>query len=530
VVKRFLVFLPLVALASVVTYYHANLDSGVTSGNTLESVLTPSNVVNLRKLGAYSTDGYTFGQPLYAPGVTISGVSRNLVIQATLANTVYAFDADVPGSSPIWSHNLGTPRATYPNNSGANTFAYGKPLGIVSTPAIDPGNNTLFVVSQSSVPAYTLFKLNLSTGATISSVVISGHVLGTGDPVGGDDVTPPNLNFNAGFEYVQRPGLVISQGRVYVAFGGTDLDPYHGWLFAYNTSNLSQAGIFCDTPNGAGGSIWQSGGAPSVDAAGNIYVTTGNGDYDGTSNYGETVLKLSPTLTVLDHFTPANWPTLNSDDSDVSSSRFILIPGTTQGVIAAKDFNVYLLSTGCMGGLQGSGSGCPLQTFKSFSSGVAGDSSGSYGGMFLNNALFLPTTTSDVGATVGSMYKFGFSAGSFNTTALASNVNTWSFPGAAQMTGSSNGASSGLVWITTGASSSFAAVQPGTLRALDAGTLAELWNSGSALGTLAKFAAPTVANGKVFVATQDSQLAVFGLLSTSGLRGFATMRGSATLR
>ena len=520
--KRFLllVFLPVLVLASI-AYYHANLDTSTTSGNTSESTLTPGNVGRVKLLGRYSTDGYTFGQPLYAPGVTISGASRNLVIQATLNNTVYAFDADLPGSAAVWSHHLGSPRITYPNNSGPNTFAYGQPLGIVSTPVIDGSN--LFVVGQSSAPAYTLYKLNLTTGATISSVVISGKVVGTGDPVGGDDVTPPFLNFNAGFEYVQRPGLIVSQGKVYIAFGSTDLDPYHGWLFAYDTSTLSQVGIFCDTPNGAGGSIWESGGAPAVDSSGNIYVTTGNGDYDGTSNFGETVLKLSPTLSLLDHFTPATWASLNSTDSDVSASRFILIPGSTLGVIAAKDFTVYVVDSTCMGGLQGSGSGCPLQTFKTINA-TAGAFTGSFGGMFMNNLLYLPVRN----GAAGNLYSYTFSSGSFNSTPAASNINTWLSN--AQITGTSNGASSGLVWIATAAASSFSTVQPGTLRALDAGTLTELWNSGSSLGTLAKFSAPTIADGKVFVANQDSQIVAFGLLNSSGFRGQTTLRGAATIR
>jgi hypothetical protein len=48
-----------------------------------------------------------------------------------------------------------------------------------------------------------------------------------------------------------------------------------------------QLGAVVTTPNRLGGSIWQAGRAPAVDEKGNIYVVTGNGDYDGVANFSE---------------------------------------------------------------------------------------------------------------------------------------------------------------------------------------------------------------------------------------------------
>ena len=62
----------------------------------------------------------------------------------------------------------------------------------------------------------------------------------------------------------------------------------------------------------------------------------------------------------------------------------------------------------------------------------------------------------------------------------------------------------------------------------DAGTLTEFFYASA--GTMAKYASPTVANGRVYVATEDSNILVFGLLNSSGMRGAAVIRGGATLR
>ena len=63
------------------------------------------------------------------------------------------------------------------------------------------------------------------------------------------------------------------------------------------------------SPNGNGAGIWQSGGAPATDATGDIYFATGNGNFDantGGVDYGDSILKLSTSGSVLDYFTPYN--------------------------------------------------------------------------------------------------------------------------------------------------------------------------------------------------------------------------------
>ena len=98
---------------------------------------------------------------------------------------------------------------------------------------------------------------------------------------------------------------------------------------SYNAADLTQQiGVFQTTPQGQGGAIWQSGRAPAADDAGNTYLITGNGDYDGVNNFGESFVKLSGTSPVLkDWYTPANWQMLSDQDDDLSAGP-ALIPGT----------------------------------------------------------------------------------------------------------------------------------------------------------------------------------------------------------
>jgi hypothetical protein len=363
--------------------------------------------------------------------------------------------------------------------------------------------------------------LSLTTGAILQSITITGQVVGTGDTNGSPDTTSgPNLIFWAQC-HIQRAPITLANGNVYVAFASYDTAPYHGWVFGYDKTTLSPVGVFCTTPNGEGGGIWN--GGITVDGSGNLYVATGNGDYDGTANYGDTLVKLSPTLSLLDWFTPSNQAELEAIDADVSAGIPMLIPGTTKIVIAGKDFNVYVVDTTCMGHLQGS-SGCTLQTFVTSVAGFDGDS-GSYGGMLMNNRLYLPTTN-------GFLYGFAFNGTTFNTTPMLSGQ-TYAWPGAAQISGSSNGSANGIVWIVSPDSESGETIATGTVRALDPVSLVEIWNSGTvagdSLGNIAKFNAPTVANGRLYIGTVDGQVSVYGAVPRYTFQGKTAISGKITI-
>ena len=150
--------------------------------------------------------------------------------------------------------------------------------------------------------------------------------------------------------HLQRPGLLLSGERIFTAFGSHgDADPYHGWVFAHDAATLELRGVLCTTPNGAQGGVWQAGEGLVADRDGFVYVGTGNGDTDvsaGTApadrNYGECLLKIRAADGVLTVAAVANvFEDPSGGDDDFGASSPTLLPGGRM-VGGGKDGNFYL--------------------------------------------------------------------------------------------------------------------------------------------------------------------------------------------
>src|SRR5579859_2254957 len=315
-----------------------------------ETTLTPANVnVNqFGKLAARPVIGDIYAQPLYVSGVTIPGQgTHNVVYVATAHNLVYAFDADdtsAAGNTPLWSVDFGAAgdvnlppftQTTSPGGLSTGDVWDGE-AGVMSTPVIDLTTQTMYVVSHhqvtSTTGAHYLHALDITTGAEKFNgpTQVTGSVPGTGEGSSGgqlplDDDTQ-----------LQRPSLTLLNGNVYFAFGGSaDRTPFHGWVFGYSASNLTQAtGVYCDTANHWGGGIWSEFGLATDGTY--LYVGTGNGVFDVTStsqgpDYGSSVIKLDPSggqIRYVDSFTPSNEAYLGTQDLDIGVTGPVLIPGT----------------------------------------------------------------------------------------------------------------------------------------------------------------------------------------------------------
>jgi outer membrane protein assembly factor BamB len=148
--------------------------------NTQETALTPANVnVNsFGKLFTHTTDGVTYAQPLYVPGLRMSdGVVHNVVFVATEHDSVYAFDADSNGganANPIWQVSLIS--TAHGAAAGATTVPWVPALlndiepeiGITGTPVINPATNTMYVVAASEEGGQYVMRLhalNILNGA-----------------------------------------------------------------------------------------------------------------------------------------------------------------------------------------------------------------------------------------------------------------------------------------------------------------------------------------------------------------------------
>ena len=499
---------PLSAQQDVLT---GSYDNSRTNANLNETILTPANVntSGFGKLFSLSVDGQIYAQPLYQQNVAIAGQgSHNVVFIATMHNSVYAFDADTPGT-PLWSVNLGpsVPTSNYLSDVGAYTDIAVE-NGILSTPVIDSSTGTLYAVAatfENGSYIYRLHALDTSSGSERfgAPVAIAMQVPGIGD-----NSTDGTVSFD-GSQHIQRPALLLANGYVYVTFGSHgDAAPYHGWIVSYSAQNVqNQAAIFNATPNGSAGAIWQSGRGPAADAAGNVYAVTSNGDSDFTSNFSSCTLKLDPNqLTIADWFAPFNYQILNDGDEDLGTSGPLLIPNTNYLVTGGKAGVLYLIDQNSMG-----------QTSSNNSQILQSVNTGGFGifNMALWNRTDGPILYTHIANAPVTAWKM--SGGQFSTSPVAQTLNGFTVPFQG-MTLSANGTQpgSGILWVT--GTSAWPLPAAGILHAYNADGLAEVWNSsmnsGDAMGGFVKFANLTVANGKVYVPTADDQLLVYGLTAS----------------
>ena len=492
--------LPCVAAAQVnVLMQHNNLAR--TGANLKETILTPANV-NEKHFGMlfkHVVDDQLYSQPLVVTNVKIGSGWHDVVYVTTVNNSVYAFDAnDASATAPLWHVNFGTPASVADADFGCSDIN-GK-MGIIGTPAINAEKTILYVVSLTKAGGkfvQRLHALDLATGADLpqSPIIIQAP-----------DFDPLLQN--------QRPALLLSSGNVYIGYSShCDKDPYHGFLFSYNATSLKQVGVFNTSPGGDGASIWQSGQAPAVDEQGNIYFDTGNGSWNGKTQFSESFLKLDPQLHLLDWFTPTNHFQLDKDDLDLDSSGSTLIPGTDLVLGGGKQGVIYLLHRDHFGHL---GDEHAIQHFQ-------------ITGSHLHNVVYWKSAKN--GALLylwgqrDRLQVYKFDGDKLDETPLIVRPQRNQGHPGAMLSLSANGDSDGILWAAihfTG--DSWQESRPGILHAYDADDINhELWNSlqdaaRDNCNNYSKMAPPTVANGKVYLAsfgTQNigtGQLCVYGLL------------------
>lgn len=509
---------------SVLTQHNDNTRAGL---NDNETLLTTGNV-NLARFGKLFTlpvDDQVYAQPLVAGKVNVGGAPHNVVYVATVNNTLYAFDGD--NGKLYWQKNFTASGMRPPTNvdmtgaCGGQYSDFSGRIGIVGTPVIDAASHTIYFIARSTNGTsfvQDLHAVDILSGTDIATPTrIAATYSGNGDgSVNGV------ISFDARKQN-QRQALTLVNGVVYVSFAShCDWGPYHGWILGYDAGTLQQKVVYNATPDGYSAGMWESGNGMAADAAGDLYVVTGNGSVgisgDPTSprNRGESALKLTrsgTTLQVASYFTPWNYEYLESRDLDYGGMGAFLIPNSNFFLTGSKDATLYLLNKDAMGGYT-PGANQVQQTI-SLSANASVHCQPAYYKGAEKEYVYVwsendPLRAIPFDRTANRLDRNGeinvFGGGPTGESGAVLSV-------------SSNGTTpgTGILWASYASSGDANhSISPGILRAFDAADVTkELWNNRQNAardnaGYYAKFSAPTIANGRVYLATFSNQVVVYG--------------------
>ncbi|MFY9554378.1 MAG: hypothetical protein WAV47_06610 [Blastocatellia bacterium] len=326
-----------------------------------ETALTPSSVRNLKRLYIRKVEGQIAAQPLFVKGVSIGGVNKDVLYVVTRRNFIYAFDVNNtkqndPKNGQAWPNPIELTytdpvlhsrlrAAPLPGMDDGNSpcLQTHGPVGITSTPVIDPASQVMYVVFRVATPP--------GSRPRVDHHFIAAIDIQTGQELRRNEITFPASGNYPAFDpaaQLNRPGLLLLGNVVYIAFGAAVCDNpnprYHGWVFAYSTPTLERVAAFNTTPQTWGGGIWQSGSGLAADERRRfVYAFTGdNHDADfiaqkqtgqgadrddryhrTRTELGESILRLSlvdgrfecsPRYSncVPEHFTAGNWYRLDT--------------------------------------------------------------------------------------------------------------------------------------------------------------------------------------------------------------------------
>ena len=295
-------------------------DAGRSSVATASTGITAGNVASLHRQQV-ALDGTVDASAIYLHGVRANGGIHDVFFVTTTYGKTLAIDAS--DGTILWRY---TP-------SGYETWA-GSSRITNSTPVADPDRAFIYTAS----PDGQIQKLAVADGHALWSTAITRL---------------------PGREKIASP-LNYDHGRVIATTGGYlgDAPPYQGHVAVLDAASgriLHIWNSLCSDrqelidPNScaeSGSAIWGRAGAVIDSATGDIFVATGNGRWDGRTDWGDAMIVLDSSAThLLGNYTPANTEELNASDADLGSTSPALLGG---GYIAqgGKDGKIRLLERG----------------------------------------------------------------------------------------------------------------------------------------------------------------------------------------
>jgi hypothetical protein len=492
-----------------VTTYH--YDQYRTGWNQNETDLTPATVASSKfgLLTSLNVDGNVFAQPLLVNNLTLpDGTTHDVLIIATGHNSVYAFDAQ--SYAVLWQVSLGPSQAS--GDVGCSDVL--PEYGISGTPVIvRNGNHAILYVVAATEPKSMVFEswLHALDVASGRHAVQPVKIAPAAKLAGGGKIT-----FNQQDQW-NRAGLAYANASVYIGVTSHcdhGAGSITGWLLRYRP-DLKKQVQFHTIETAAEeelASIWMTGFAPAIDPSGNVFLVTGNGNYDIAQNagdYGQSVLKLKPTLgQVADSFTPAAYASLNAGDYDFGSGGVMLLPAVTgqiappMAVAIGKDAVLYLLNQNALGGEQANDAGA-LQATR-----LASTGNGLWGGPAYYDGPGGPVVYVQINGDV--LRAFSVATGAKpSLTQVAAGTSDAGLGGSLPIV-SSNGAkaSTGVVWlIRRGSSVQLEAYNATSLGAPIFAAGAGTWSNPSDENS---YLTPMEASGRVYVPAYKT-VDVFGL-------------------
>jgi outer membrane protein assembly factor BamB len=373
-------------------------------------------------------DGDVYAEPLVYGGD---------VFVATENNSVYALNAQT--GDVVWHRNLGAPVASNVLPCGD----IGPVTGITGTPVIDPSTGMLYVVSYGGESvSHTLSAIKISTGAVVFQ----------------RPADPPGSVVTAQQE---RSALSLANGMVYIPYGGLagDCAQYYGWVVGLPANGTGNMVVY-QVPTTREGGIWAPSGV-AVDPSGNVYAATGNGASITTFDHGDSVIKLSPSLSEEEYFAPTNWSVLNQNDADLGSLGPAIV-GPNVLFQIGKGGVGYLLNASQLGGIGG----------QMFSANVCNESFG--GTAYSSPLIFVPC--------INGLFELQVANGTFSTKLQVSGLNA----GPPIVT-------DGVVWTVD--------TNTGTLYGLSVSDGHQDYTF--SLGSVERFITPAAGDGRLFVAATN---------------------------
>jgi outer membrane protein assembly factor BamB len=474
-----------------------------------ERSISPETAANLTLLWKTKIDSSAQGlwsltSPVVAENVSTKLGNKTVVYVAGISGTVFALATDT--GEELWRYTV--------NNfveSRSHVYVYQGsflcPNGITATPVIDKDTNTIYFIG----PDGMLYGLDLGSGR-----VRYGPV---------QFVAPFSKNWS----------LSLVNGRVYTTLSqgcGNGVSGVYSIDVRDRHHPVIEQGLLSNT-NTAG--IWGRGG-PVIGSNGRVYGGTADGMFNpAAGDYSNAVVAVGlDHLSVLDYFLPPNWLYLNRKDFDLGSSSPVYFGWRNKNLLAhgAKEGVVYLLDADSLGGQD-------HQTPLYISPRLGNDRQDCCEGIGIWGALStardatgqtwlyvpmagppaadgpkFPLTNGDV--SQGSMMAFkvevdpktegptlvpAWISGNFDHPDPAVIANGVVF----SLSNGENAVQRG------GEAKRLENTHPAVLRALDAATGKELYNSGTAISSWVHFSGLALANGKVYAVDHDSYLYCFGL-------------------